>query len=709
MAPRRMIHRTGASSIRVASLVVLVIACAGRQHNPAPVIHSLKIEGNHRLSNRTIKSKILTAETGWLPFSDKKYFDPLVWEADQRRIERLYEASGDYHARVVSAEVKPRSGNRVDLVLHLAEGQPVLVQRVQVGGLDQLPPPERDRAVDDLPIVVGHAFNENDWAATKRELRDRLRAQGYAETDVDGHADVDVGQNQARLRLQVDPGLKYRFGDIDVRTQPGARVAPWLIQEQVALALKDEVFSDDLLEEAQRRVFGMGVFSSARVRTGPPDRNNARLPVIVDAREGPFRTLKLGGGVGIDQVRNEARLISEWQNRDFLGRMRHLTAQLTLGWAFIPNAYSAVRNDVASGARNGPIFRLRVQLEQPRFFWRPTWKLKTLLETERTLEQSYDAIGGRAMTGVSWAPTTKLTIFPAYNIQGYRLNGPRTASVQAAPLALGCKNDPCTIFLSYLEEIATWDRRDSPLEPKRGTYLTLSLQEGGGPLQGDFTYVRVVPEARGYLTFGDEHWLTLAGRLQVGTLLPASGRADDSAVVTRFMGGGAMSMRGYSLRRLTPLLLAPAPNATGPNPPLLTLPIGGDGIVDSSFEARTNLTANLALALFADVGTVTAEQLHPSAVATLQYATGIGVRYLTPVGPIRLDIAFRLPVGRPPPLYDVNGREITYLRLMDNGMQPGRETGAHINKSCFGIGGSSSTTWVTDGLCVFHISIGEAF
>jgi hypothetical protein len=68
-----------------------------------------------------------------------------------------------------------------------------------------------------------------------------------------------------------------------------------------------------------------------------------------------------------------------------------------------------------------------------------------------------------------------------------------------------------------------------------------------------------------------------------------------------------------------------------------------------------------------------------------------------------------LPFGEPPPLFDVNGQEITYRRLMDGGMEPGHETGANTNRGCFGIGGSSAGTWVKDGACVFHLSIGEAF
>jgi translocation and assembly module TamA len=688
---------------------MVVLGCAAQQPSDAPVVNSLRIDGNHRLSSRAIKRKILTTETSALPFASKRRFDATVWEADQRRVERLYEANGDYHAKVVSAEVIPRPGNRVDLILHVREDEPILIERIHIAGLDQLPEKERTHALDDLPLELGRPFREEDWEAAKESLRSRLREQGYAEAHVDGQAKVDLGKYQATLELTARPGLKYRFGDISVQTQEGARIDPALVREQVALAVHDKVYSDDLIDEAQRRVFTMGVFSTARVRTGPPDHEHARIPVIVEVREGPFHTLKVGGGIGIDQVRNEVRLASEWSDRNFLGGMRKLTANATVGWAFIPNVYAVAANEADQGARSGPIYTVKLQFEQPRLFARPSLKLQSLVASDRTLEQSYTALGARTRNGVTWQPTSRVTITPAYELQGYWLHGPPSASAQTAPLVLGCKTDPCFIVVSFLEQVVTWDRRDSPLEPKRGHYLTLSLQEGGGPLQGDFDYLRVVPEARGYVTVGEDRWLTLAARLQVGTLLPKSGNPDDSAVVTRFYAGGPMSMRGFGLRRLSPLLLTEAPTSPGHTPTLYTVPIGGNGIIDGSLEARANLTTNLVLAVFSDFGTVTRDSLGSGALDNMQWALGVGLRYLTAVGPIRVDIGYRLPFGRPPPLFDEEGREITYKRVGDTGVEFGTETGSNVNKTCFGIGASNPATWVRDGLCVFHISIGEAF
>jgi translocation and assembly module TamA len=131
---------------------------------------------------------------------------------------------------------------------------------------------------------------------------------------------------------------------------------------------------------------------------------------------------------------------------------------------------------------------------------------------------------------------------------------------------------------------------------------------------------------------------------------------------------------------------------------MLTLPIGGNGMIDGSFEIRYSVTQSLRLAAFVDFGQVTRGRLGPGDVAHGLWAVGIGFRYLTPIGPIRLDLARRLPFGRLPPLYAIDAM-----------------TGAIVDRpytaddSCFGIGGSGVDTPVSDSLCALHISIGEAF
>jgi len=667
------------------------------------VVRDLSLSGNHALSSRDIEKQIATSSTGWWPMATKRYFDDAIWDADLRRIVRLYESRGYYQARIVRSSVTPRPHNGVALQVEIDEGQPTRVTAVDIAGLDGLSEGDRRVALENPAVAVGKPFTEHGWASLKGSLHDRLRNRGYAEIAVDGKALVDVETRQAALDVAVRPGQRYRFGELQIDTGGGKAISPDWIREEVRLAISpDEVFSADALVEAQRRLIGMGVLGAVRVEPGTPDPATLRVPVKITTSEATLHTLSFGGGLRIDQIRNEGRVIAEWSNRNFLGGMRRLTLHGEAGWAFLPGIYDFIRS--SSPTRNGPIARLRGEFAQPRLFGRASLRELTQLELEHTLEQTYDATAARLGNGIIWKPRSSLEIHPSYHVEVDLLTGPPGAGVLVAPLTLGCTTttQSCVVWLSYLEEVVTWDRRSDPLEPRHGYYASLSLQQGGGPLGGNFTYLRFLPEVRGYFTVGEDDdgsgGLTLASRVRFGELMPSSGNPDDSAVVTRFYSGGAFSMRGFNEQRLSPLLLtSQPPTSANPTPPLFTLPIGGDGLFEGSIEARYALTDHLDLAVFMDVGQVTRGTFDASTFAHMMFAVGVGLRYRTAIGPIRVDFARRLPFGTPPQLFLVapSGRIVQEPYAVDD--------------SCFGLGGSHGSTLVPDNQCVLHISIGEAF
>jgi translocation and assembly module TamA len=679
----------------VVCFVGCLVGCASQQKKQAPVVRDLQINGNHQIPSRQIEKKILTAKTGWWPFATRQYFDPVSWEADLRRIVRLYETRGYYQTRIAHQASIPRPDG-VALEVAVDEGAVTRVGAFVVTGLEGLPADDREAALKKMSIKVGAPFEESDWDDAKSGIVSRLRARGYAKVSADGQALVDVKTHLAAVTLAVRAGLRYHFGAIDVKTEPEARVPALFVWEQVRLAIPDgATFSDEALAEAERRVFGMGLFGTVKVAGGTADDATATIPVVATVHEAPFHTLRLGGGIIIDQIHQEARLISDWTHRNFLGGTRKLTIHAEAGWAFLPNIYAVASNELSEAPRSGPVADVGTTFEQPRLFGRPSLTQQSSIELERTIQQSYDNLGARLSAGVVWKPRARLSIFPAYHLEVDYLNGSPINSAAAAPLTLGCQttSGSCTVLLSYIEEVLTWDRRDKALEPRNGFFASVSFQQGGGPLQGDFGYLRVLPDVRAYVSFLDDQALTLSARLKVGELWALSG---DSAVVIRFYGGGANSMRGFSERRLSPLLEAPAP---GTNPPVTeTVPIGGNGQFDGSFEARYSVLQNLRVATFVDVGQVTTGLFGPGDLPGVQWAVGLGLRYLTPIGPIRIDVARRLPFGTLPPLYAANphtGQIVPQSYSVDT--------------SCFGLFGSQPTTPVTDGSCVLQISIGEAF
>lgn len=700
-----------------------VLGCSGAKEKPdEPIVRSLKIEGAKKVSAGEIKGKILTAESGWLPswfpfFSDRHYFDPNAWQGDLRRIERVYQSEGYYDARVVNDLVTSKSKDAVDLKVKIVEGEPVRIDKIDIRGLDALPADHRARALADLFIKPGDILKEEIWEGVKGVIQARLHELGYAEAVVNGSAYVDLATHKATIQVNAEVGQRYRFGDLFVASGAQPKVRPSWIYEQAEAAMKKGTwYSDTSLAEAQARVFRMGVFGAVKVNRGAPERVDGTLPIVVDVREAPFHTLRSGGGFGIDQTRNEGRLLAEYVNRDFFGGLRKLTLRGKVGWAFIPNIWTSLGGSQTQATKSEPIYRVGAELEQPRFFFRDV-RLETSVESERGVEQAYSYVGAKAKVGFIWQPHPAFSIFPSYNIEtDYLLSGQVSLGGRSPALFFGkqCGGDVnCLVTLSYLEQAIVWDRRDDPLEPRKGYYVSLNFQEGGGALRGSFDYLRIRPEARYYHSFGREQKVTLSARVSIGTLRPLGG--SDSPILTRFFSGGD-TMRGFNYRRLSPLFVVPVnanqTQSDGVAVPSglqgVTVPIGGNGLVETSVELRYRFAEKFELAAFFDAGFVTSQDVWTGArqdaayfTRNLQYAAGIGLRYLTAVGPIRLDLAYRLPGGPPLSVF----QQSPSLNL------PSQETGC-FGLNPFGIFSGRTgpqTAGYPEGLCAFHLSIGEAF
>lgn len=684
-------------------------ATTGDAERPTgPVVKQLEIDGTKKLDEDEIKKKILTAEKSWWRFwEDAPRYEPNAWLADLRRIERYYQANGFYDAKVISDAVKPLPGNTVALSVRVEEGESTTISRIDVTGLEGLSKSHQKTTLEDLPLKVGDVFLEENWSGVKEHMTLQLRELGYAEALVKGEVFVDVDKRQAAITLQAEPGIRYKFGNIFVATDPNPKVRAARIIEQAQGAVKQgDWYSESALSEAQSRVFQMNVFGAVKVNRGAPDPVSGTVPVVVDVREAPFHTVRAGGGVGIDQTHNEGRLLAEYTDRNFLGGLRRFTVRGRVGYAFLPSALAVIQKS-ANAQSPSPIFSTLVEFEQPRFLFRDV-RAQGTLEVARGVEPAYRYFSGRTRLGAIWQPHPSFSVFPSYNLEAYFIDSGSAILDQGASPSLRSNCSRC--FLSYLEQTVEWDRRNDRQDPRRGFYAAISVQEGGGPLGGSFNYIRILPDVRYYAPFFEER-LIIATRLRAGTLITSD---ESSPVVARFFSGGP-GMRGFNNRRLSPMQarvnIDPAPTLDSAGNLVFpeqfrasvdTVPVGGNALFEGTVEARYAVTESLVLAVFYDTGTVTTVGFNPGNIAqNLQHAIGVGFRYRTLIGPIRVDFARRLNIGPPLPVAPAN---LSGLPIRLSQEYP-RYSG------CFGIGETHdpSISGAPESPCAFHLSIGEAF
>jgi translocation and assembly module TamA len=610
-----------------------------------PELISLKIEGNHALSSRAITGKLATTATSWIPFSTKQYLDLAVLESDRKRIERLYQAHGYFDARVNDVRVTYDDAHtKARVVIDVEEGAPTLVQSVAILGIDALPAVVQSdvQAASTASLKKGEPFNEDSFEAAKAALGSALRQQGYAEESVTGEADIDRRAHQAALRFTVVPGRRFTFGPIVVVGNDA--VPANVIQDKVAeVAEPGKLSSDSALTGAQNRVLDLKVFSVTKVTHGPiPDGGAPVLPIEVHVREAPFRTLRAGPGIDIEPLRQEIQGEFEWIHRNFLGGLRKLDWDNVLGYVWTPSVLQAFSGQ--GGVNQGPAGHSKLTFTQPDFFWHDL-DLTTSLEISRDVEVGYTYNTGTASIGIDrkWGRAFDLGIsynFQLVQVQG-QINSAYLSETTTPALANNCAGSNCFLRLSYLQEKLMWDRRDNPIEPHQGYQLLLDLEEGGGP-GASFQFYKIRPEARGYIPIGSD--LTLALRAAWGAIDSFQGPNQPTPITQRFYGGGPDDVRAYGSRLMSPVLVACVPgplNSINCNQNQ-AIPVGGNGSLLGSGELRIKIGHSFSVVPFVDVGEVTVDPYAYDAV-DLAVAPGLGFRYITLFGPIRLDLAYRLP------------------------------------------------------------------
>ena len=569
-------------------------------------------------------------------------------EVDLQRVVAYYRDHGYYAARVAEHEVVQVGEGQVDVRVRVEEGPPVRVTRVEIEGLDQVP--EARAAVAHPALKVGDVFTVAAYDALRGQLEAALHNQGWALGEVTQEAHVLPEEHAVTVRYEVKPGQRFRFGPIfvagtgsvpreSVRRRAGQEIKP------------GEWFAEDKLTVAQARVYGMGVFGGVRVSRGTPDEKRGIIPVLVSVREAPFRTVRIGPSAGVlSSSRVDLSGVVGWTHRNFLGDLRKLDLTLTAGYAWL-----------LAQDRSGPIAKLAADFTQPGILTDAV-DVAARPELERGLEQGYDFWAERFRLALPVRLTRRLTFVPSYNLEVYELYVPTAFTpndpTEQNPILVSCQNNAdhhrALCLLSYLEQRLELDLRNDPLNTHRGVYLSFSVQEGWHVGGYGYQFLRFLPEARGYLPLGER--VVLAGRAKIGAFVPV-GESKQPPTVALFKSGGPNSMRGYGLDRLSPMACVTDSNGHCTN---TWVPVGGNGLAEYSLELRFPLSGQLFGAAFTDAAYVSYASPVPDAYRyaldprRLQWAAGLGIRYRTLIGPVRLDLASRIPWGVYVPRADPN-------------------------------------------------------
>jgi len=652
--------------------------CSATKGPHRPWVHKVYFHGIKQLQEKEVRPKVAVQQSSWFPLTPKRFFEhETAVEFDRERITTYYQTRGFFATQVPQAEIKtykldPKKDptaaealQAVDVHYTIEEGQPVTLAAVRIAGLDGIPEADAGFARRGIRVLTGERFEYQPYLETKELLLAQLRRRGYAFARlVSSEVSVDRDARTAEIAIAVDPGRKVVLGDVIL--QGMQRVDAAALKKHAAVP-KGEAYKPETLDEVQGRLYSLGLFSTVLVEPVPNPQQADVADVRITVSEGKHRELRLGVGLGIEPLRNEAHGELLYTQRRFLGGLRLLQLTFQAGYAALPAVWAdPVR-------RHGPILLGKADFTQPDLLGKSS-ALTLSLSYEVGVQYAYQYHGPSFRLGVSkglWK--NRINLAASYNFQ--------YLDFFAAEEGLEGEGNSDVLFgfvdpyrLGFLQEQAALDLRNRPIDATRGLYLALLAEQGGVYTGSAFSYQKLMPEVRGYYTFGNR--LTIAARVQFGHIF-AQGEFG-SPITQRFYLGGPNSHRGFSYNRLSyqmcsgvletmqgpvPLLVRCHDERIVKDPDkfrdLQRLPAGGDTLLLGQIELRLGLFRIarqwLTLAAFVDAGDVAppakvCEQGGCSAddsplhldLTKLHVAVGGGVRYRTIIGTIRFDLGVRL-------------------------------------------------------------------
>ncbi len=734
-----------------AALVVVLLAPAtakpqGRKSPDKPEVVKLTLKGVHVVKKDDLLKSVSTSESHcnsfilkpacWISkakyFYTKEYLDREELRRDLLRIRVFYWKRG-YRDTQVDTAVIQRSPHKVAVTFNVREGPPTIVSSLTVL---QPTPLLKDKDIARRVVLSRDApLNLLRLDSSRVFLQQSMWDKGYADATVDTSVVVDEEANTAVVTLKLLPRYRTTIEDIVIYGNKG--VSDRTIRKSLTLK-EGDIFRRSELLRSQRKLYESNLFRRASIEPRPaidlitPD--SAKI-VVVTVTEAPPREARLSAGFNtIDFFQTEGR----YSHYNWFGGGRRLDVQVAVGnlLASSLNGRGIFRNvaeEVKSdrGRYFAPTYNASIDMRQP-WFGSPRNEIALSFFTHR---RSAPGIYVDRGYGTSATFTRELTErAPASANYRFEISKVDAGDVYFC-INYGVCDQPTLGALRQSQRLspftltASIDRTNDPFSPSRGYRGNFGTEHASALTLSDFRYNRATTDGAVFKQIRKR--AAVGAHLRVGWV---QGRGSTSQAVgvsasaggtilhprKRFYAGGSHSVRGFGENQLGPRVLTiPAQvlqkhdslnapcfsgaDVTRCNPNAARLadrdfeprPLGGNFVAETSVEARFPVWRDLTGAVFVDAGIVTQKANRDLSRRRAAVTPGFGVRYRSPVGPIRADIGINPGTTETLPVVTesvVNGQKKLVTLEKRRVYSPAKG----------GVGGIF-------GRLVLHLSIGEAF
>ncbi|WP_231749986.1 BamA/TamA family outer membrane protein [Blastomonas sp. CCH1-A6] len=508
---------------------------------------------------------------------------------DNDLIDTMLRVYGFYDGEVRNSVARIPDQDRVQLTFDVNPGPIYRLSAIDLAGLDAVGV-DVPAARAAFGMKVGDAANADRIVAGRLAVLTRLLETGFPFAQT-GEPDllIDHEARSGALTVPVTPGGQYRFGGV-IAKDDGLFGSRHL--ERIARFDRGDIFQASEMDDLRRAILATGLVSTATLTpvaaTDPVGNDPGTVDVQVETVAAPLRTIagEVGYGTG-EGYRAEV----SWEHRNFFPPEGLVRARAVGG------TQEQLINLVYR--RNNFLKRDRVLTAQvlASNIDRDAFQARTFL-VAASIERQTNLIFQKKWT---WSLGAELVLSDERDSRARIVGGARR-----------------TFFIAALPTALTYDGTDSLLDPTRGFRLGGRLSPEYSLQSGSKGYVRIQIDGSYYQPVSDR--IVMAGRVRLGSIVGAN--RFDIAPSRRFYAGGGGSVRGYGFQAIGP--------RDGNNDP-----IGGNGLAEVSIEARVRF-GDFGVVPFFDAGNVYAGSTPD--FSGIRYGAGIGVRYYSSFGPLRLDV-----------------------------------------------------------------------
>ena len=613
----------------------------GERHKVALVA----VIGNRYFKTPEIRARMYTQAAGFIRLRHGRYSQSFA-SRDDDAISALYRDNGFRDIKVTATTQDNYKGKKGDVAVtfHIQEGRQYLVSNMHVDGLSL---PNSDKVLQQLASAPGQPYSETNVANDRDFILSQCQAAGYSSATFDFRAQPVPGENKMTVAYNVTLGPQQTVREVVITGLKATRQR--LIKPTLSVKAGDPL-SLDAMGNMQRELYNLGVFDKVDMAIQDPDGAVPDKYVLFHLTEGHKYYTAIGVGAQVARFGgNQSSLDSPSGTTGFAPNFDFEISRLNL-WGLghsvnFKSRYSTLDRKVSLNYL-APRFR-DVEGRNISF--------TALYDNTRDV-LTFNAVRYEGSVQYSQKLSKPTTLLVRYTWRDSKVD---QATLKINPLLIPLFSQP-----SRIAEIGTslvQDKRDDPTNAHKGIYNSLDVDLAQSDFGGNKNFLRFLGRNSYYKTFHGEY--TLASNTEFGVIYsynlgPAFIPSTYIPLPERFFGGGQNSDRGFPYEQ------------AGPRDPETGFPLGGNALLFHSTEFRFPLLGdNIGGVLFHDMGNVYSGlsrlsfRVHQNGLEDFNYmvhAAGFGLTYRTPLGPVRLDLAYSI---NPP---SFNGLKGTYQQLIQN-------------------------------------------